>query len=162
MLNLMKRRERFGMLVIVGWKNKWKQYADTPDMSQDVFARHHINITKPLSTRERRKRSGIVKTVNFDGAILIDTRGNVLHSGTMIEGLRPRATAQKLSPHRAPDLSTQFGFKRKVHMRHITAITSSYTFKGTAVFTVSEETNDFHIFEAGKILYSTVRAEMKK
>jgi DNA integrity scanning protein DisA with diadenylate cyclase activity len=100
-----------------------------------------------------------MNTINFDGAILIDDYGNILHSGTMIEGLHPRATADKLNPHRTIDLSSQFGFKRKVHMRHITAITSSYFFKDIIVFTISEETNDFHIFKNGKIIYSTVIGE---
>ena len=162
LLHLMERRKKFGLFVILGWKERWKSYADTPDVSQDLFAQRGINIMKiPERTarRPRRDRGNIVNTVNFDGAILVDSRGNVLHSGTMIEGLRPRATAHKLSPGHAPDLSSHFGFKRKVHMRHITAITSSYTFRGTTVFTISEETNDLHIFEGGKIIYSSVRGE---
>jgi DNA integrity scanning protein DisA with diadenylate cyclase activity len=47
-------------------------------------------------------------------------------------------------------------------MRHIAAITSSYLFKDTTIFTVSEETNALHIFENGKIVYSTVRGEQAK
>jgi hypothetical protein len=164
MLNLMRRRKKFGMFVILGWKAKWQRYADTPDASQDIFARHHINIMKlkPTARAKNDGNGGMVSTINFDGAILIDGRGNVLHSGAMIEGLRPRATAHKLNPHRAADLSAQFGFKRKVHMRHIAAITSSYLFKGTTVFTISEETDDLHIFEDGRIIYSTVRGEQMK
>jgi DNA integrity scanning protein DisA with diadenylate cyclase activity len=156
MLNLMRERKSFGMFVVLGWKNKWQKYADTPDDHQDIFARHHINIMK---IKPARQRSGITKTINFDGAILIDRHGNILNSGAMIEGLRPRATAKKLNPNRTGDLSSQFGFKHKVHMRHIAAITSSYLFKNTTIFTVSEETNDLHIFENGKIIYSTVRGE---
>jgi hypothetical protein len=168
-VGLMKRRKKFGLFVILGWSdNRWKKYADTPDASQDIFKRRRVNILKIPNGGRRQarirngvenRRSGIVNTINFDGAILIDARGTVLHSGAMIEGLRPRATAQKLNPHRAPDLSTQFGFRRKVHMRHIAAITSSYLFRGTTIFTVSEETDDLHIFEGGKIVYSTVAGE---
>lgn len=173
--NEMRLRRKFGLLVILGWKKQWQKYADTPDASQDLFARQQINIMKVGNgdghTAEQRRRNSnarrgnIVNTINFDGAILIDPHGNILHSGTMIEGLRPRATAHTMRSRErarqgnATDLSSQFGFKRKVHMRHITAITSSYTFRGTTVFTVSEETNDFHIFENGKIAYSTVRGE---
>jgi len=174
-LRLMERRKKFGLLVILGWRNQWTSYADTPDISQDLFAQRRINIMEipeqtahgqPRKTKRGAKNGGrsngnIVNTVNFDGAILIDAHGNVLHSGTMIEGLRPRATAHKLNPRPAPDLSSHFGFRRKVHMRHITAITSSYTFRGTTVFTVSEETDDLHIFEGGRIVYSTVRGEMR-
>jgi hypothetical protein len=171
-LVLTQRRKKFGLFVILGWSDsRWKKFADTPDASQDLFKQRHVNIMKvPNSARrpapqtrssdgKRRGRGGIVNTVNFDGAILIDARGNVLHSGAMIEGLRPRATAHKLNPRTAPDLSTQFGFRRKVHMRHIAAITSSYLFRNTTIFTVSEETDDLHIFEGGKIVYSTVRGE---
>jgi hypothetical protein len=157
MLNLMRYRKNFGMFVILGWKTKWRRYADTPDASQDIFARRHVNIMKIMPTKQ--KKDTIVNTINFDGAILIDGRGNVLHSGAMIEGLRPRAIAHKLNPHRTADLSLRFGFKRKVHMRHIAAITSSYLFKGTTVFTISEEANDFHVFENGRIIFSTVHGE---
>lgn len=156
MLNLMRRRKNFGMFVILGWKAEWQGYADTPDASQDLFARRRANIMKISPGQEE---IGINHTVNFDGAILIDGHGNVLHSGVMIEGLRPRATAHKLNPHRAGDLSARFGFERKVHMRHIAAITSSHLFKNTTVFTISEETNDFHIFEYGRIVYSTICGE---
>jgi len=153
-----KKHKRFGLFIILGWKNAWRSYADTPDISQDIFAQRRINIME--APRQRLQNGGIVKTVDFDGAILIDPRGNVLHSGAMIEGLRPRATARKLNPRRAPDLSAQFGFRRKVHMRHIAAITSSYIFKGTTVYTISEESDDMHIFENGRIVYSTVRGEI--
>lgn len=160
LLRLMERRKKIGILVILGWREKWRSYVDTPDISQDLFAQRGINIMEIPTRRTRRlSKDNITNTVHFDGAILIGPRGNILHSGTMIEGLRPRATAQKLNSHASPDLSTRFGFKRKVHMRHITAITSSYTFKGTTVFTISEESDDLHIFEGGRILYSTVRGE---
>jgi len=78
----------------------------------------------------------------------------------MIEDLKPKEAAEKINPHhRFPDLSSRFGFKQKVHMRHLAAITSSFIFKGTTVFTVSEETGHLHIFERGKIAYSTVEDE---
>jgi hypothetical protein len=159
-LNLMQHRKNFGMFVILGWKTKWQRFADTPDSRQDIFARHNINIMKITPTRQR--KHSIMNTVNFDGAIIIDGRGDIIHSGVMIEGLRPRATAERINPGKTGDLSSQFGFKRKVHMRHIAAIVSSYIFKNTTVFTVSEETNDLHIFENGRIIYSTVKGEPTK
>jgi DNA integrity scanning protein DisA with diadenylate cyclase activity len=156
-IKLTQNQKNFGVLIVLGWQDKWQKYADTPDSSQDIFVQQDINIMK-INQREP-KRSDITNTINFDGAILVDSLGNILHSGVMIEGLRPRATADKINPTRSDDLSSQFGFKKKVHMRHITAITSSYLFKGTTIFTVSEETNDLHIFENGKIIYSTVFEE---
>jgi len=162
-LILRKRRKKFGLFIILGWRKRWNKYAITPDISQDIFIKHHINIMSPrpqsvLQTRQRERK--IVKTINFDGAILISASGNVLHSGAMIENLQPKEVAQKINPqHHSPDLSSRFGFKQKVHMRHLAAITSSFIFKGTTVFTVSEETGHFHIFENGKIAYSTVEQE---
>lgn len=154
-LSLMNRQKKFGMFVILGWEVKWKQYIDTPDDRQDIFGRRQINIMETKLSRKNKKKNNIADTINFDGALLIDRHGNIIHSGVMIEGLQPRAVAHRLNYHSTPDLSSRFGFKKKVHMRHIAAITSSYIFKNTTVFTVSEETGDFHIFENGKIIYST-------
>ena len=157
MLGLMARQKDFGMFVILGWERKWQKYADTADVSQDIFAQHHVNIMDMGAIS--RKKDSIADTIEFDGAVLVDDHGNALHSGAIIEGLFPRATARKINPRGAADLSVQFGFKQKVHMRHVMAITSSYFFANTTVFTISEETNEFHIFENGKILYSTVPGE---
>ena len=142
--------EPFGLLIILGWREKrWQGFAVTPDRSQDIFRGR--NIHQPAATGQRR----IATTLDFDGAILIDDEGNILHSGVMIEGLRPREVAARLNPGEFSDLSAQFGFKDKVHIRHLTAITASYQFKGTTVFTVSEESGRIHVFEVGKIIYAS-------
>lgn len=131
-LILRRRRKKFGLFIILGWRKKWHKYAITSDISQDIFAKHHINIMSPKPSSRLRthlRRRGIVNTINFDGAILINALGNVLHSGAMIENLKPKEAAQKINPHHNfPDLSSRFGFKQKVHMRHLAAITSSYIF----------------------------------
>jgi len=150
-LHLMERRRCFGLFVILGWQRKWQDHLDRPDSGQDIFARRRINIMN-LEPDERR-RYDLGATVNFDGAILIDKRGDIVHSGVLIEGLRPRLVAEKVNPGRFEDLSVQFGFENKVHTRHLTAIAGSYIFKGTTVFTVSEETGTFHIFENGRIVH---------
>ena len=146
-----RRRGPFGLFIILGWKKHWQRFAITPDASQDVFAGRNIHRRPAADTR--RPLSRIADTVLFDGAILIDRHGNILHSGVMIEGLRPHGTAMKIHPGKFKDVSAQFGFKEKVHTRHLTAITASYRFKGTTVFTVSEETGKIHVFEGGKIVY---------
>lgn len=150
-------KKKFGIFIIFGWKNKWdNKYADIPDMSQDIFTKRHLNISKFYKNSSKK----IASTINFDGAILIDSNGNILHSGIIIEGLRPRNLANKISsigPER--DLSARLGFKKKVHSRHLSAIAASFQFKGTIVFTISEETGDLHIFKNGKILFSTVKGE---
>ena len=85
-LTLMEYRKDFGIFIILGWKQKkWDRYADTPDISQDIFAQNNRNIMDIPPPRQRRK--GIIQTVNFDGAILIDGKGNILHSGVMIANL---------------------------------------------------------------------------
>lgn len=149
MLKLMNRKTGFGLFVIIGWKNKWREHTDLPDAQQDIYVKHHQNVLKHYRTHKH----DIETTVNFDGAILIDSHGNIVHSGIIIEGLKPRVAANKINPGRFKDLSEQFGFKKKVHSRHLSAITASYIFKGTTVMTVSEETNSFHVFEGGRIVY---------
>lgn len=151
-LKLMKDRKNFGLFIILGWQNKWQNYTDISDSTQDIFAKRHVNVAEIENHTDWYGQ--IESTVGFDGAILINSRGDIIHSGIMIEGLRPRAVANKVNPGRFRDLSDQFGFKRKVHTRHLSAITASYIFKNTTVFTVSEEANDFHVYEAGKIIYS--------
>jgi len=148
-----RRKKYFGLFVIVGWQRKWQKYLDISDSQQDIYAHHHIDImhAKPGVNQ----RFDVSVTVNFDGAILIDRHGSIIHSGVFIEGLRPRVVAEKLNPGRFADLSEQFGFNTKVHARHLSAITSSYIFKGSTVFTVSEETGDFHMFEKGRIVHQS-------
>lgn len=149
-LRLMNRKKGFGLFVVLGWQNKWNKFIDMPDMKQDIYKKHHQNLLKHYHGHKH----DIETTVNFDGAILVDKFGNVLHSGAMIEGLRPKEIANKINPGKFNDLSEQFGFKTKVHLRHLSAISASYIFKGTTIFTVSEENDSFHIFENGRILYS--------
>ncbi|MEX2090826.1 MAG: adenylyltransferase/cytidyltransferase family protein [Candidatus Paceibacterota bacterium] len=149
-LNLMNRRDGFGLFVILGWEDKWNQFTDMPDSQQDIYTKHHVNV---MEAGKKDTHYDIESTVNFDGAILIDKKGNILHSGIIIEGLRPHVIADKIHPGKFKDLSDQFGFKGKVHSRHLSAITASYIFKRTTIFTVSEENDSFHIFENGKIIY---------
>ena len=153
MLNLMNRKRGFGLFVILGWRDKWQNYIDMPDAGQDIYTSHRINIYK-LKNKENHKYD-IATTVNYDGAILIDNNGDIVHSGIIIEGLKPRVVAEKLHPGHFRDLSEQFGFKEKVPSRHLSAITASYLFRGTTVFTVSEESNSFHIFEGGRVVWFT-------
>lgn len=149
-LQLMNRKRGFGLLIILGWQRKWNKYTDMPDARQDIYVKHHQNLLEHY----RSHKYDIETTFNFDGAILVDRKGNILHSGAMIEGLKPHEIANKINPGKFNDLSEQFGFKEKVHLRHLSAISASYIFKGTTVFTVSEETDSLHIFEGGQIIYS--------
>ncbi len=150
-LNIMNRRRAFGLFVILGWRDEWNSFTDVPDSNQDLYKKHHVNL-KDLVKEGKHYR--VESTLDFDGAILIDKNGNILDSGIIIEGLRPKVIANKIHPGKFKDLSEQFGFKGKVHSRHLSAITASYIFKGTTVFTVSEENDSFHIFENGRIVYS--------
>lgn len=149
-LRLMERRKHFGLFVILGWQKKWQEYLDISDSQQDIFADRRVDIMK-LKPGEQRS-ADVAATINFDGAILIDKKGIIVHSGAMIEGMRPRVVAKKLNPGKFNDLSEQFGFNSKVHTRHLSAISASYVFKNTTVFTVSEENDSFHIYEGGRIL----------
>lgn len=150
-LNIMNRRRAFGLFVILGWQNKWDRFTDIPDSSQNIYKKHHVNLKDLINEGKHYK---VESTLDFDGAILVDEDGNILDSGIVIEGLRPKTVANKLNPGEFNDLSEQFGFKGKVHSRHLSAIAASYIFKGTTVFTVSEENDSFHVFENGRIVYS--------
>src|SRR3989338_7926985 len=120
-LNLMYRRKKhFGLFVIVGWQRKWNDNLDISDSEQDIFAKHHTDIMN--MTKSQIRHYAISTTVNFDGAILINKNGEILHSGVLIEGLRPKVVAHKINPGTFKDLSEQFGFKNKVHTRHLSAI----------------------------------------
>lgn len=151
-LHLMKNQKNFGLFIILGWQDKWQEYTDISDSTQDIFVKHHINVADIENHADWYRE--VESTVGFDGAILINSSGNIVHSGVMIEGLRPRIVAAEINSGNFSDLSDQFGFRRKVHTRHLSAITASYIFENTTIFTVSEEANDMHIFEAGKIIYS--------
>ncbi|OGM96650.1 MAG: hypothetical protein A3B86_04700 [Candidatus Yanofskybacteria bacterium RIFCSPHIGHO2_02_FULL_38_22b] len=149
-LNLMNRRDGFGLFVILGWKDEWNKFTDMPDKSQDIYAKHRVNV---LEVGKKDANYDIESTVNFDGAILVNEKGEIIHSGLMIEGLKPKDVANKINPGNFKDLSEQFGFKEKVHLRHLSAISASYVFKGTTIFTVSEESDSFHVYEGGQIVY---------
>ena len=151
-LNLMNRRDGFGLFVVLGWQDRWNKFTDMPDSRQDIYAKHYINVME--AGKKDAKHYDIESTVNFDGAILVNRKGEILHSGLMIEGLKPKEVANKINPGEFKDLSEQLGFKEKVHLRHLSAISASYIFKNTTIFTVSEESDTLHIFEGGKIVYS--------
>ncbi len=151
-LNLMKHQKNFGLFIILGWRDQWQDYTDIADSTQDIFLGHHININDIENHSDWFQE--VESTVGFDGAILIDTKGEIVHSGVILEGLRPRVVADQINPGKFSDLSEQFNFQQKVHSRHLFAIASSYVFENTTVFTVSEESGSMHVFEKGRIVYT--------
>lgn len=151
-------RKKFGLLVVLGWHNKWNSlYTSLPDATQDVFHGHHIDISKKTLNQAV---AAIRKTVDFDGAILIGRQGIVLDSGVYLENMRPKEVAKEMGHTRATDLSSAFGFMKKVHVRHLAAIAASYALKGTTVIVLSEEDNTARILEGGKIIWSTIKEEI--
>ncbi|MFN7088308.1 MAG: DNA integrity scanning protein DisA nucleotide-binding domain protein [Candidatus Paceibacteria bacterium] len=158
---LIKRlRHPFGMIIVLGWKKEWeKRYAALPDATQNIFENRSINIAQ-LS--EEKLLEELSKTADFDGAILINSQGEIVASGIYLENMKPSSVADRLYPARAQDLSTSFGFKKKVHARHLAAISASYWLKGSTVFVVSEEDRSIRIFEGGRIIWSTIKKEIHK
>jgi DNA integrity scanning protein DisA with diadenylate cyclase activity len=155
-----RQKKRFGLFIILGWERTWNASTDVSDAEQDLFAEAELNVMR-LPDAPTDGSPSIGSTLDFDGAILINDRGDILHSGVMIEGLRPRQVAEKVNPGKYPDLSSQFGFKGKVHTRHLSAIAASYVFQPTTVFTMSEETGDLHVFENGRIAYTLSESRLK-
>lgn len=153
-------RKKFGLLVVLGWRSEWNQfYTSLPDATQDLFHKHHIDISKKTLGRAAH---AIRKTVDFDGALLISRQGIVLDSGVYLENMKPKDTARMVGRARAEDLSSAFGFTKKVHTRHLSGIAASYILKGTTVIVLSEEDNTARIFEGGKIIWSTVKEEIEE
>jgi len=153
-----RKKEPFGMLVVYNFNENWfDKFCSFPDVSQNIFKDKKINILKtPLNE--------IVNifslTTDFDGAILINNKGLVLASGVFLENIKAKEVALNLNPQKAEDLSAAFGFKKKVHTRHLTAIASSYVLKNTTVFVISEEDRSLRIFEKGRIIYSPIKGEV--
>ncbi len=157
---LKKRRRRpFGMIIILGWNPKWyKLYTSIPDIKQNIFKQGRFNLARASIKTTLAKLASIA---DFDGAVLVSPTGLIVASGVYLEKMNPKLAAKRVSTIRGEDLSAAFGFLKKVHGRHLTAISASYRLKNTAVFTVSEETGSIRIFEDGKIIYSTLTKEIK-
>lgn len=153
-----RRRTPFGMLIVYGWKKKWfDEYASFPDATQNVFkekpydmATHaHDHVLDMLGS-----------TTDFDGAILATNQGKLIASGVYLENIRPKDVAEHMKLPNADDLSSAFGFAKKVHTRHLAGIACSYRLRGTTVYVLSEEQRVLRVFEKGKIVFSTLRSEM--
>ena len=145
------------MLVIYNFKEEWfDKFCSFPDISQNIFKDKKLNI---LKTPLNEVINAFSLTSDFDGAILINNKGTVIASGVFLENIKAKEVALTLNPSKAEDLSAAFGFKKKVHTRHLTAIASSYVLKHTTVFVISEEDRSLRIFEKGRIIYSTIKGE---
>ncbi len=160
-LDIRKRiRKRFGLLVVLGWRREWdKKHAAVLDANQNIFKNLHLDLKKG-SFKENLE--AIKKTIDFDGAILISPEGIILRSGIYLENIHPKKAAKVIHPNAAEDLSTAFGFVKKVHTRHLIAITGSYVLKDTTFFVFSEEDRSVRIMERGKIVWSTIKSEVNK
>ena len=158
---LKKRRRRlFGMILILGWNPKWnKLHASIPDIKQNIFKKEHFNLARASWKTTLAKLASIA---DFDGAVLMSPTGLIIASGVYLEKMNSKLVAKKVSNIRGEDLSTTFGFLKKVHGRHLAAIAASYRLKGTTVFVVSEEDGSIRILEDGRIIYSTLTKEIKK
>jgi len=147
----------FGMFVILGWQEKWREeYANSPDRDQNIFKEYRFSIFHYPSLEVANE---FLKTIQFDGAILINERGIVTDSGIFIGGLHPSYVANELKLPSSDDLSSRFGFKIKIRTRHLSAISASYQLKDTTIYIISKKTGDLRIFEEGKIVYSTIKGE---
>jgi DNA integrity scanning protein DisA with diadenylate cyclase activity len=155
-----RRRKPFGMLIVLGWKREWmEKYASMPDKTQNVFAGRPFDFG---GAPENRAVAKLAELADFDGAILMNERGEIVASGIYLESMQTKRLAEILAPDHAADMSAAFGFAKKVHTRHMAGIAASYWLKDTTVFVVSEEDGSIRIFERGRIIFSTVEKEMHR
>jgi len=155
-----RRRKPFGMLIVAGWRREWwEKYASMPDRSQNRFASRAFDFA---SASDDRALEVLAETADFDGAILMNARGEIIASGIYLESMPPKKVAEILNPGRADDLSEALGFAKKVHTRHLAGIAASWWLKGTTIFVVSEEDGSIRIFERGRIIFSTIRKEIHR
>jgi len=155
-----RRRNPFGMLVVLGWKQEWdERYASLPDTTQNIFEGDRLDIA---FTSIDRVLERFAETADFDGAILINARGEAVASGMYLENMRPKRVAKLMRRPRAQDLSSGFGFAKKVHTRHLAGIAASYWLKDTTVFVISEEDGSLRVCEEGRIIWSTIKREMEQ
>ena len=155
-----RRRKPFGMLIVLGWKREWmRRHASLPDKTQNVFAGRPFDFA---NASEDRAVDVLAQIAEFDGAILMSEKGEIMASGIYLEAMQTKRVAEILAPDHAADMSAAFGFIKKVHTRHMAGIAASYWLRGTTVFVVSEEDGSIRIFENGKIIFSTVSKEMHR
>lgn len=154
-----RRRKPFGMLIVLGWKREWmKKYASLPDKTQNLFAARTFDFA---GATEERAVETLAQLADFDGAILMSEKGEIIASGIYLESMHAKRLVKILGPDHASDMSAALGFAKKVHTRHMAGIAASYWLKGVTVFVVSEEDGSIRIFENGRIIFSTVRKEMQ-
>lgn len=150
-------RQSFGMIIVLGWDDKWlDNYASILDSDQNLFSARNFDI-KSAADEEVLKTLG--KTADFDGAIFMTKEGVITASGMYLENMKPKELSKVLNSQKSGDLSSVFGFVKKVHTRHLTAIAASYWLKDATVYVVSEEDDSLRVFEGGKIVWSTVSGE---
>jgi len=155
-----RRRAPFGMIIVLGWKREWdKKYSAMPDKSQNLFIHSTFDFA---AASEERALEKLAELADFDGAILMNSRGQIIASGIYLESMAPKKVAEILNPQKTDDLSRAFGFSKKVHTRHMAAIAASWRLKNTTVFVVSEEDGSIRIFENGRIIFSTIREEIHR
>jgi len=148
----------FGALLVLGWRREWnRKHASIPDITQNIFRRRHFDLWE--RSRDDAHET-IKKTIDFDGAILVTKDGAIVGSGIYLENIKPKEIAHILHAGSVDDLSTAFGFAKKVHTRHLAAIAASYVLKNTTIFVVSEEDRSLRVFENGKIIWSTISSEI--
>ena len=152
-----RSKKPFGLLVILGWQEKWRENSLITDTRQNIFQK------KPVMIFEKSPESVaklLKKTKLFDGALLIRKDGTLCDSGIYLTGLEPGLLIAHLGIKLEGDLSSTLGFREPVHSRHLIAITASWQFSETTVYTISEETKVIRIYENGRIIYSTILEEV--
>jgi hypothetical protein len=144
----------FGIIAALGYEpGRDSEYVSA--MCRDYFKKIPVNIHDGSALKR------LLETVCSDGAVLIDSAGEIIHSGMYLAYKSHKEVLKGVNAKRNGSLPERFGFCEDVGTRHISAVCASYRMPDTMVYIISEETGRMRVFEKGRIIYSPMEKEMQ-
>jgi DNA integrity scanning protein DisA with diadenylate cyclase activity len=152
-LNEIKKSNKVGLSLCIGYNSSMSPHIYSMDI--DIYNNMSYNVFD-IDLIDHIKKSS-----NLDGAILIDNKGNLKHSGKYYRH-DPGDTLIKMngSYNSQKMLWENYGFNLPVCTRHLSAINGSFHMPKTIIFVLSEEYQDIRSFYKGNILYSPYSSEI--
>jgi DNA integrity scanning protein DisA with diadenylate cyclase activity len=149
--------QRCGDIVVLGYDPKYDRCV-WPMHRNLVKDGLEYNLTlNPEKSRELLSNAA----TGTDGAVLIDSNGNLISTGFYLNGFSIGGTIKDNGLSEKGSLSEIFGFAKEVGTKHIAAKCVSYLMPEALVYTLCEETSEINIriFHKGNIIVSTLYPE---